>query len=65
MSVAAYILIALLPPAAAFVAYLWYLTPDPKDVAEQVLRSSKRKNGTLLHLAPRPQPDLTHINCLS
>lgn len=61
MPVVALILISLV---IALIAYLWYITPDPKDVAEQVLRQCKRKKASVITFA-KPQPNLTHIDCLS
>jgi len=61
MPVVALILVSLAIP---LIAYLWCITPDPKDVAELVLRQCKRKKGAVISFA-KPQPNLTHINCLS
>jgi len=69
MSVAALILLSLSSAIFALAAYLWYLTPDPKDLAEEVLCQTKpRAKTTTLsgnNFAGKPQPNMTHINCLS
>ena len=45
MSVAAYILLSLLTMLSAFVAYMWYITPSPKDLAEDILRAADALGG--------------------
>jgi hypothetical protein len=41
MSVAALVLLSISATIFALGAYLWYLTPDPKDLAEEVLYQTK------------------------
>jgi hypothetical protein len=65
MSVAAYILLSFSAAVFALAAYLWYLTPDPKDLAKEVLCQTKRPKNVGVNFASRPQPNMTHINCLS
>jgi hypothetical protein len=65
MFIAAYIFLALSTAVIAFAAYLWYLTPDPKDLAEEVLCQTKRPKNAGVSFASKPQPNMTHINCLS
>jgi hypothetical protein len=55
-------ILALLLPA---LAYLWYVTPDPRDLANEVLSRSKRTRNTGSGFARRPQANVTHVNCLS
>ena len=69
MTVVALILLSISSVIFALGAYLWYLTPDPKDLAEEVLCQmkprSKTPKSTGSDFANKPQPNLTHINCLS
>jgi hypothetical protein len=65
MSVAAYILLSLLTMLSAFVAYMWYITPSPKDLAEDILRHARPLSEEDRQFATRPRPDMTYINCLS
>jgi hypothetical protein len=69
MTVAALILLSISSVIFALGAYLWYLTPDPKDLAEEVLCQTKPRSktpkSTGSNFANKPQPNLTHINCLS
>jgi hypothetical protein len=69
MTAAALILLSLSTVIFAVGAYLWYLTPDPKDLAEEVLCQAKPHSKTTKrsgnNFASKPQPNMTHINCLS
>ena len=66
MSVVIDIFFAVLALGFPVVAYLWYVTPNPQDLANEVLCRKTRKirnNGS--GYASRPQSSMTHINCLS
>jgi len=66
MSVAVLVLLSLSTAIFALGAYLWYLTPDPKDLAEEVTKphgkTTKRFGGSF---ASKPQSNITHISCSS
>jgi hypothetical protein len=64
MSAATYILLSTLPLLFALGAYLWYVTPSPQDLAEEVFRNRKHANPAAVRFA-NPQRNMTHINCLS
>jgi hypothetical protein len=65
MSALTYIFLSALPLLIAATSYLWYITPDPEVVAEEVLGPRKRRISAATFRATKPQPDMTHINCLS
>jgi hypothetical protein len=65
MSTLTYVLASTLPLLLAAAAYLWYLTPSPQDLAEEVLGPRKRTKHAKIFSATKPQPNMTHINCLS
>ena len=70
MLIAACILTSVVTGTAAFAAYVWYVTPDPKDLVEEVLCHSRRARSRAMIsagsiFASRPQANMTHINCLS
>ena len=64
MSALTYIVLSALPLLIA-AAYLWYVTPSPQDLAEEVLSPRKRRISAATFRATKPQPNMTHINCLS
>ena len=63
MSVVTDIFLAVLALGLPAVAYLWYVTPDPQDLANEVLCKKTKNTGS--GCASRPQPNMTHVNCLS
>lgn len=65
MSVLTCVLLTALSALTILAIYLWQITPEPKDLADEVLRKRKRTAPAATMFATRPQPNMTHINCLS
>jgi hypothetical protein len=66
MSILAYVLLSISTLLlCALLAYLWYVTPSPQDLAEEGLSPRKRRISAAAFRATKPQRNMTHINCLS
>src|SRR5262249_22227467 len=62
MSVLTCILLTTLSALTILAIYLWQITPEPKDLAEEILRKRKPTNPARHTYARKPQPNMTHIN---
>ena len=67
MSILAYVLLSIATVLVFALAYLWYVTPSPQDLAKEVLRHRKPSAASKYRFATKPRPNfnMTHINCLS